>query len=187
MSMNPQMIDQVLAICSSARSAKAGFASLLDYLEQASPEADLNEIRTVDVEADGQRLINWLTALLSNDPPASDVVNIHFGLAELGDQRQWTLYVAGYRRGKEIAMDTDWWPEGRYADSTVLQAVSDGLKADALGDRLIAEYTLVLGFACLMAKELDGLVRSGRQEVQVSSGFDEGDRFVLQDSTFVAV
>lgn len=177
--MDIEFINDIERMTRSAKSVGAGFAGLLDRLLVARSECDLALLRRLDISVDAARLDSWFRALVAAEPPAADIARIHFGLAEMRptgtNDRRWTLYACGYVAGREIGPGPDWWPAGRYADSSVLSAVSERLAAWPDDARLDTEYALVLGYALLIARMLAAadLVHG----VAVSAGFDDGDFF----------
>ncbi len=182
--MYPELLNDIERITANAKSVDTGFATLLDRFATSRPECDPALLRSLDVGADASLLGDWFRRLLAAEPPSSDIATIYFGLVEMkpaGTQdRLWTLYACGFLAGREPGPSPKWWPEGRYAESRVLSAISERLQAWPGDARLDAEYALVLGYALLVGRSL--AKTAGIPNVETFVGFDEGDLYAVSDN-----
>jgi hypothetical protein len=162
--------------------------ALLDYCAQVCPGQVWDTLRGLDYEADVVALRSWLEHLFTEEPPPPNVKAFWFGLYQSEDEEgpTYVLYLSG--SVEDYTPDSlDWasWteetylPEGRYADSRILQAMFRTVQAepDAV---LLAEYMLCLGYACLAIPAIftslaPELVLGKAESRTVVIGFDEGD------------
>jgi hypothetical protein len=174
----------------SDRAPAAGFKRLVDYCATVHSHPDWSRIAELDVNEDLARLQQWLSGLLTHDPPGADLDGYWFGLCnpvfEDGTGRELVtadMYVSAScydDADPDWACETTWCPEG-YAGSRVLQGIYGIAYQDTksgLGN--LAEYPLALGYGALAVRWLvQGLPASvvlheaGRCFVAV--GFDSGD------------
>ncbi|BDG04795.1 hypothetical protein [Anaeromyxobacter oryzae] len=163
---------------------------LVAWCASNRPHADWERFRTLDFDAELQRLRGWLGRVLHSAPPDPSVTGLYFGLFNpVYDDGEPVadVYVAGgiYGSGDWLSSVSEhWFPEGRYAHSELLAQVYRTAYASegSLGND--AEYPLVLGFGVLAAKHLcqdlgQQLLARGRTELWIAAGFDSGDVLTL--------
>ena len=134
----------------------------------------------------------WLRDVLSAEPPSPDVKAFWFGIfnPDVDGEVSCGFYVSGPT--SDYIPDTlDWacWtaetylPQGRYAPSHILGVLyrtSQGIE-DA---GLLGEYTLCLGYVCLVVAEIarslaSDLFLGNAAARPVAVGFDDGDGLLL--------
>jgi hypothetical protein len=168
-----------------------GMTDLIEYCEKKKRNVVWNELRRLNFNEDVERLREWLVEVLSTEPPANEIKAFWFGLFNpvLDDGRvSCCIYVSGSTRFDEA----DWacWandsyvPDGRYADSKVLDEIYSLTNEKGVGD--IGEYVLCLGYACLAVKQLcetvpPELLLGSRDTRPVAIGFDSGDEILIGD------
>ncbi len=182
--MDLELVRDTERISASSESVEAGFAALLDRFAAARPGCELASLRARDIAADAARLEEWFRRLLAVEPPSLDVATLYFGLVEMrpaGTQDHlWAIYACGYVAGREPGPAPEWWPNGRYAESAVLASISGSLATWPEVARLDAEFTLILGYALLVGRSL--AKTAGISGVEAFVGFDEGDRFRINEN-----
>ncbi len=168
-----------------------GMADLIGYCEKKKRNAVWKEIRQLNFNDDVGRLREWLVKVLSAEPPANEIKAFWFGLFNpvLDDGRvSCCLYVSGSTRFDELDWacwaDDSYVPDGRYADSKVLDEIYS--LTNEKGVRDIAEYVLCLGYACLAVKYLCetvplNLLLGSKDRRAVAVGFDSGDEILIGD------
>lgn len=138
----------------------------------------------------------WFPSVIENDPPASvPIVGLWFGLfhPEVGERRERAtvtdFYVAGARQfeldaSSDWAVSPDYFPEGRYAESSVLGAIHHAaygprglLGGEVVGLRNEAEQYLALGYVAFALKvilmDVDlALMLGSKEPVGVALGWD---------------
>jgi hypothetical protein len=135
-------------------------------------------------------LRDWIERPFRLDPPPQPLAGLWFGLFNpvYDDTAVADLYVCGSKHfepdpeDNEWAASADWWPEHRYAHSSVLADIYE-IAYERGGLRNDAEYPLCLAYAALAVREL---LKAGALQVVLESagpvgvavGFDSGD-FVL--------
>src|SRR5262249_41990318 len=124
------------------------------------------EMRKLDFEGELPHLRAWLGDVLASEPPGAEIQAYWFGLFNYLEDgvESCDLYVAGSDHFDPDDLSPDWavnpsyFPEGRYADSRALAALHQGL---ALADENAFEfgdYTLCLGYACLVVARVCGML-----------------------------
>ena len=168
-----------------------GMSELIGYCEKKKRNVVWKEIRKLNFNEDAERLREWLVEVLSTEPPANEIKAFWFGLfnpAHDDGRVSCCLYISGSTRFNEA----DWacWahdsyvPDGRYADSKVLDEIYSLTNEQGVGD--IGEYVLCLGYACLAVKHLcetvpPELLLGSRDTRAVAVGFDSGDEILIGD------
>ena len=167
-----------------------GMMGLIGYCEKKKPNVVWKKIRRLNFR-DAEGLREWLVELLSAEPPANEIKAFWFGLFNpaLDDGRvSCCLYVSGSTRFDEADWacwaDDSYAPDGRYADSKVLDEIYSLTNEKGVGD--IGEYVLCLGYACLAVKHLcetipSELLFGSRGTRAVAVGFDSGDEILIGD------
>lgn len=160
--------------------------SIIDACSRAHPHPDWEEFRQLPYE-DLTPLNKWIEMPFRFDPPLEPVRGLWFGLFNpiRGTTPTADVYVSGSKCFDaddaccEWACDTVWWPENRYAESALLDAIykiayrPGGLKNDA-------EYPLCLGYGAFAIRSLlnriaSKLILESVGPVGVAVGFDSGD------------
>jgi hypothetical protein len=173
----------------SGNDVAAGMTELVGYCKKKKPNVVWKEIRQLDFRDDVERLGKWLVEVLSTEPPANEIKAFWFGLFNpvLDDGRvSCCLYVSGSTRFGEIDRpcwrDDSYVPDGRYADSKILNEIYSLTNEKGLGD--IGEYVLCLEYACLAVKHLcetipQELLLGLNDKRAVAVGFDAGGDGIL--------
>jgi hypothetical protein len=171
------------------RSIDDSMAELVGFCQSASPHPDWESFRSLPY-ADLSPLIEWLRRPFLDEPPASPLRGLWFGLFNPFDdgETRADIYVSGSERfdpdpnSNEWAVGPDWWPDARYANSPVLAEIYRIAYRDGgLGND--AEYPLCLGYGAFAVRELLGrlepsLILGSSDSLGIAVGFDSGD-FVL--------
>jgi hypothetical protein len=179
----------IVCLAQSAASVDAGVAALVRHLARAR---ELREcLREVDPAEDVASVRRQIEHLIHTEPPPSDLPAVYFGLFDTVDDDGTEMigyYVAGAARYDVetsgvlgVSEDGPWWPERRYLNSSLLDAVKRAeLIADEAGRdkaRDILAYSGELGMAMLVSKfASEGLFGHARRIV----GFDSGDVATLE-------
>jgi hypothetical protein len=151
-------------------------------------------LEQLDYTADVCSLDIWLEEVLKTTPPPSNIKAFWFGLFNpIKDDGQPTsgLYVSGSTtfdpKGYSIELavwsDDSYLPEGRYAQSAVLDAIYTSTAASKIAQ--FAEYTLCWGYACLVVnllrKKINRRLLNGNMKARgIAAGFDSGDYLIVQ-------
>lgn len=180
------------------RPVAESMGALIDQCEAVQPHSDWAKLRSLPY-ADISDLLEWVQTPFREEPPSAQLKGLWFGLFNPcpdGRTPVADIYVCGSERfeldpeNNEWAVGPDWWPESRYANSTVLAdiygiAYRQGTRGDeqkaCLGND--AEYPLCLGYGAFSVRELlsqvePSLVLGQAESLGVAVGFDSGD-FVL--------
>ena len=172
--------------------ATEAFARLIAYCRASAPEAGWERFSSLPVEEDLARLERWLLALLSEEPPSSEINGLWFGLFDMvrpDDKATTELYLAGSERFTLVEEWHDWasspsyWPHGRYANSLITDAIS---RLSAKEPRLpveLSDYALNLGyvsfFAAQVARNHRVALLRGAESRGVATGYDDGDQILI--------
>ena len=180
------------------RSIADSMSSLIDRCEAEHPHSDWSLLRSLPY-ADLSPLMRWLQLPFREEPPARPLKGLWFGLFNPcpdGHTPVADIYVSGSERfaadpgDNSWAVGPDWWPEARYAESSVLAdiyriAYREGATRIERKNRLgnDAEYPLCLGYGALAVRELLAQVEPSSilgdsASLGIAVGFDSGD-FVL--------
>lgn len=181
------------------RPVAEAMASLIDRCEAEHPHPDWTILRALPY-SDLSSLVEWVQLPFRNEPPAAPLKGLWFGLFNPcpdGKTPVADVYVCGSERFEPDPNDIswaerpEWWPEGRYAKSTVLadiyriayrQGGEFGEQESALGN--YAEYPLCLGYGAFAIREVLGevepdLLLTCSASLGVALGFDGGDFVML--------
>lgn len=174
-------------------SVRAGMLDLVDLCAKAKPSAFWTRFYDLDFESDQKAMEKWLRRLLKTEPPPIAINGLWFGLfTPYRDGKPTScLYLAG--SGRFDPTDPDWacgpeyFPEGRYSPSKILMTIyreANGANAVKEGVDGQAEYTLCLGYSCLLIAEwCRGPLRKellGDARLRgVAAGFDSGDVLLI--------
>jgi hypothetical protein len=171
---------------------------LIDKCEAARPHPDWEWLRAIPY-ADLSLLAKWIQKPFREEPSPVPLRGLWFGLfnpCRNGRTPVADIYVCGSERfvpnphDNSWAVGPDWWPELRYADSSVLadiyriahrQGARPAEQKVCLGND--AEYPLCLGFGAFAVRELlarveTSLILGKSHSLGIAVGFDSGD-FVL--------
>jgi hypothetical protein len=185
------------------RPVSESMASLIDQCGAAHPHPDWANLRSLPY-ADLSELHEWVQGPFREEPPEMLLKGLWFGLFNPcpdGHTPVADIYVCGSERfdpdphDNRWAVDPDWWPVARFANSAVLAdiyriAYRQGSRVpeqkECLGND--AEYPLVLGYGVFAVRELLGqiepLLLLGRADsLGVAVGFDSGDFVLLGELT----
>jgi hypothetical protein len=172
------------------RPVAESMAALIDECEAARPHPDWRRLRSLPF-ADLSALTMWMQHVFSEPPPTRPLRGLWFGLFnpcdDSGDPSA-DIYVSGSERfnpdpgSPEWAVGPDWWPDARFAGSSVLADIYRlAYRGGGLGND--AEYPLCLGYGAFAVRESLGevdpaLILDASPTLGVAVGFDSGD-FVL--------
>lgn len=185
------------------RSSAESMSILIDKCEKAHPHSDWQVLRSLPF-GDLSPLLNWLRLPFQEEPATSLLRGLWFGLFNpCRDDGSPTadIYVCGSDRfdpdpeDNNWAVGPDWWPESRYALSTVLDDVyriayrqnrPAAEQNGCLGND--AEYPMCLGYGCFAVRETLTLVEPslilGKSDaLGIAVGFDSGDFVLLGEFT----
>ena len=188
----------IIAELARHRPVEESMHALIDQCAVACPHPDWELFRRLPY-AELDPLRAWLERPFREEPSAVPLHGLWFGLFNPcpdGRNAVADLYVCGSERfdpdpsDNEWAVGPDWWPEARYAESTLLAEIyrrayrvarQDRCSPESLGNA--AEYPLVLGYGAFAVRELlaqvePSLLLGRTDSVGVAVGFDSGD-FVL--------
>lgn len=174
-------------------SLEQGVETLIALLADQAPHPLWARIQGLDHKADQQAFSRWIKKLWRNEPPSPSVNALNFGLFTAADDPVAVAYCCLYVTGGESYKPADvygdfeaWMAEERYAKLPTLKRFSSWLENleedDAVRD-LGTEF-LCLGYAGLLVQEacrgeLGPLLLGGREHRYVTTGFDEGDTYLL--------
>ncbi len=172
--------------------------SLIDQCAAGRSHPDWARLRSLPY-SDLAPLFEWVQRPFREEPPARPLQGLWFGLFNPcpdGRTPVADIYVCGSERFDPNPLDNswavgpDWWPDARYAESSVLadiyriayrQGARVAEQKDCLGND--AEYPLCLGYGAFAVRELleqvePSLILGESDSLGVAVGFDSGD-FVL--------
>jgi len=189
--------DYIGQVVLSGANVTNGMAQLVAYCEQEQPDPRWERLLRLDYAASVSQLADWLTDVLTTEPPGADINGYWFGLYnpmldDGGDGCQ--LYISGSTTYTPHDRTGDWatWeadsykPDKRYADPTMLTILfrmTSPLVPGSINSE-VGEYVLCLGYAALavayLCQTLPPAVWLGdRDERAVALGYDSGDCWVL--------
>jgi hypothetical protein len=177
------------------RPVAQSMAGLIDQCEAGRPHADWARLRALPYD-ELSPLVEWLEKPFRQERPPVPLKGLWFGLFNPcpdGRTPVADIYVCGSRRfnpdlnDNDWAVNPDWWPEARYASSSVLAGIyriayRQGECAQeqkgCLGND--AEYPVCLGYAAFAVRELlerldRSLVLGQSRSLGIGVGFDDGD------------
>jgi hypothetical protein len=179
----------------------ASMRALIDAHAKEYPDADWSPYYEIPYDSEIPYLQKgWFPSVIANDPPARiPVAGLWFGLFQpvkgIGRNRETVadFYVAGARQfildgSQDWAVEPEYLPEGRYADSGVLAAIYRAAYGKPGGLGVKAEQYLCLGYVAFALKfilaDIDlGLILSSSNTVGVAVGWDSGDPYYLGSIT----
>lgn len=198
-----QMHDWIVAEFARRRPVADSMAALIEQCEEAKPHSDWAKMRVLPF-ADLMRLIKWVQEPFRHEPPTVPLRGLWFGLFNPcpdGRTPVADIYVCGSERfepnheDNSWAIAPDWWPEARYASSTVLadiyriayrQGSPVAEQKECLGND--AEYPLCLAYGAFAVREVlagvdTSLILGESSSLGVAVGFDSGDFILLGELT----
>jgi hypothetical protein len=162
----------------------AGMDMLVEYCRKNIPDAaDWEDLPELDFEADYDRLTCWMAQLLEKEPPGKEINGLWFGLFNPGTEAEsCQLYLAGSRRFGPRKPDwhcqPEYWPEGRYAGSQVIPAVSRA--AGFWGDAVLCHGYVCLVLARWCRSPWRAVLLGKTAERAIAFGHDEGDVYLVE-------
>jgi hypothetical protein len=170
----------------------AGMNTLLNYCRTADFSAATPDLYRLPYEEESQGFTKWVAAVLKEEPPPDSIAALYFGLFyPLLKEKGVTpcLYASGSLDFSPDENQPDWacspeyFPERRYAPSSVLAAVDSLCSKDQIAGQL-----LTLGFLGLtVGGGMHFLPRDltlGRREWRgLAIGYDSGDLYLLPTLT----
>ena len=141
-----------------------GMSQWLDYCASVAPaHKDVwEQLRKLDFEADQLRLTEWLSHLLTTEPPSDDINGFWFGLfnpCNEDGEASCQTYLGGSSdfdpdsESDEWVCNLSYSPDGRYANSTVLPEIYrlvDSIEDDEDNVSYLGEAFLCHGFLALV-------------------------------------
>jgi len=165
--------------------------TLLAYCNKQHRWQGWGRIGELDFDSDVAELEKWVTGVLKKEPPPSSVKAFWFGIFNpvYDGETSCDTYIAGASafdpddESFEWACNPDYFPDGRYAHSTILEEIYqtvNGSPASAMG-----EYVLCLAYTAFAVRELarrvDKTMWLGKsKERGLAVGFDSGDGLLLE-------
>ena len=171
-------------------------AAVISQCESMRPHKDWQRLAALPYH-ETEALHEWIERPFDYDPPDATTAGLWFGIfnpVSKDGRPVADMYLAGSNRFEASqedntwAVDPDWWPRDRRAESTILADIFRIAYADKDGLRNDAEYPLCLAYACFAAKELVSLnaemiAACSDQQMGVATGFDSGDFILLGELT----
>lgn len=164
--------------------------AIIDECSARHPHGDWETLRALPYD-DLSSLESWIIQPFILDPPPPTLAGLWFGmfLPIIDGETVMDIYVCGSERfidnpnDNSWAVGPDWWPQWRYAESSVLAQIYRITNAEG-GVGFDAEYPLTLGYGSLAVKHLmqkhgANLLPSPAQPIGVAVGFDSGDFILL--------
>jgi hypothetical protein len=169
----------------------SGMGQWLDYCDKVAPEWNSlwTRLRTLDYQADADRLTRWLTRLFKKEPPSGKINGLWFGLsspfAAGGTTRQ--MYVGGSSEFNPDSESNEWVcklryrPKGRYAKSSVLAELYGSVEPIIEDDICyLGEPFLCHGYLALLVSNwchgpMRATLLANARVRAVVMGHDEGD------------
>ncbi len=188
--------DAVVAVLASDATVADGMAQLIDFCADQESWQGWSALRKLDFAADEKRLKRWLQGVLTKEPPQKSINAFWFGLFHpiVEDKATCGLYMAGSKNFDaadetfDWACDPDYFPNGRYAKSQVLDEIYRKVDKAKRSVSEYGEYVLCLGFGGLIIKTLADRIGPetwlGNSKARaVAIGFDSGDGILLGSIT----
>lgn len=198
-----QIHDWIVAEFVRRRPVADSMTALIEQCEEAQPHSDWAKLRALPF-ADLTPLINWVKEPFLQEPPEVPLRGLWFGLCNPcpdGRTPVADIYVCGSERfepnheDNSWAVAPDWWPEARYASSTLLteiyriayrQRSPVAEQKDCLGN--YAEYPLCLAYGAFAVREVlagvdTSLILGESCSLGIAVGFDSGDFILLGELT----
>lgn len=180
---------KIEALLSAAAEIREGMAELIELCERACPSKVWTDFHGLNFEQDYQRLTQWVSDLLEEQPPSCSINGLWFGLFNpyLDDGKlSCCMYLAGSERFALGTDSPDWpcnpeyWPEDRYASSEVLTTIYRRTAEIDKEAGAQAEFALCQGYACLVVADwcrgpMQGKLLGDADFRGVAVGFDSGD------------
>ena len=179
--------DEVVAVLASDISLAEGMARLIDFCADQESWRGWLALRQLDFAADERRLKRWLVGVLTKEPPQKSVKAYWFGIFNpiVEDKATCGMYLAGSKifdaadETFDWACGPDYFPNGRYAESQVLDEIYRKVDKAKGSVSEYGEYVLCLGFGGLIIKTLANTIDvetwlGNLNSRAVAIGFDSG-------------
>ena len=184
--------NMLSSVLMSDASLTDGIARLVDFCATKEPWTRWAHLGCLDFDSDLQHLEQWLHSTLIREPPPDNVKAYWFGLFNpvIDGVTTSDMYISGATDCDpsdttfEWACGPSYFPEGRYAQSRILDNLYRSVD-DAPGTiPTLGEYVLCLGYCGLALKTLTLQIprRNWLGEAQIrtfAAGFDSGDGVLL--------
>jgi len=174
----------------SSRTIESSMRRLIERCHHCRPHSDWQRLHALDYSLLAS-LREWFSGVFRSEPPAATIRGLWFGLFNpcLADGTPTAdIYVSGSERfssdphDNSWAVGPEWWPDSRYAESSVLSDIYGiAYETNALDPlQNDAEYPLCLAYGSLVVRDLlrESLPRLA-EPVGAAVGFDSGDFIVL--------
>ncbi|MHC9539628.1 MAG: hypothetical protein AB9903_08910 [Vulcanimicrobiota bacterium] len=170
---------ELLSRLASEPLSHSGRISILTELFGSSLQADMKRY----VDSLKQEFVPWISALFSAEPPQSDIVAFNFGLFEL--EKGFELYLSGSLRFDEADSDwpcnNDYWPEGRYLNSTTLNSITENLEGIVKEPWMVVQALVIVMLKDYLDESGDDFDRfTGLTGSRIATSFDDGDIYVVR-------
>lgn len=188
--------NQVVSVLASDASVAGGMAQLIDFCADQESWRGWSALRRLDFAADERRLRRWLAGVLTKEPPQKSIKAYWFGLFNpiVKDKATCGMYMAGSKiydaEDEEFdwACGRDYFPDGRYAESQILDEIYRKVEKAKGSVSGYGEYVLCLGFSGLIIKTLAGAIDvetwlGNAKSRAIAIGFDSGDGILLGSIT----
>ena len=165
---------------------------IISVCEADTPHPDWELLRRLEYH-DTNNMEKWLSNVLVTEKPDFTIKGLYFGLFNpiVNEEPTADIYICGssiYDEDDidEWACEPEYWPEKRYANSSILNEIYRIAYSndDSLGNN--AEYPLCLGYGCLLVKYLvktidETIIKSiCSDDYAVAVGFDSGDYIMVK-------
>jgi hypothetical protein len=193
----PEWHSEVSKVVISDLPVSDGMSFLLSYCSKQCRWKGWNEIRELDFDSDVKHLEKWLADVLTKEPPSGAVNAFWFGILNpvYDGEASCDMYVCGANvfdpedGSFEWACEPTYFPDDRYARSTVLHDIYRIVQSARSPACEMGEYLLCLAYAALAMRALTSNVKKqlwlGKaQQRGLAVGFDTGDGVLLDTLTW---
>lgn len=184
-----QCLTDILA---SRASIKAAWETLLHFHRDLIADADLDTLRTLDVEKEQENFAAWLQHIFAESPVPAEISAFWIGLVKLvdGETVRPAIYIAGSEEydpnDADWACDPVYTPDDSYIYSDVLMKLDDVLKTDEDNYDLL-DWILPLAYVAFTFDEIirtqpvGSAILKQHTQVFVTVGYDNGDFIAVSD------
>ena len=185
-------LKAIQACLGNDNSISENMGRVIGISEEDTPHQDWELLRELDYSKT-EDMVKWLSDVLSAERAGFAIKGLYFGLFNpiVNEKATADIYICGSSKYDEDdidewACDPEYWPEGRYANSSILNdiyRISYG-KDGGLGND--AEYPLCLAYGCFLVKYLidnidQAIIKAVcADDFAVAVGFDSGDYIVVK-------
>lgn len=183
--IGPDIGNVMAGVISKRLGVAESVEAIIQHCAADSPHPAWQRMLSLNYEADAEAIKAWFVRLLIDEPPPATINGLWFGLYE--SERGSEFYVSGselFGEDEEWMCRLAWWPEGRYAGSTVhRQLLQLGRQASSdIG--WLTSYAICLGHAAASVNALvDHLgppaISQGKSSLAIAVGHDSGDALLL--------